>query len=368
MRAATGHFLSAALTLALAGTVRAQEVRVKDMADVQGVSRTPLVGYGLVVGLAGTGDGSGSGVALQSTLNLLRNMGLEVDRSQIRQRNVAAVLVTADLPPFAKPGGRLDVHVSSMGDARSLTGGVLLMAPLKGPDGELYAVAQGPLGTAGGFDRSSSGASLSQGQSATGIIPAGAIVQRENLAVRLDDGPLRFSLRSPDFTVASALAQAIDAEFGAGTAIADDAGSVRFSAKEPPGGRSALIARIENLRVRMDRPARIVINERTGTIVAGSDVRIAEVAVTHGSLTIKVDPNVQVSQPNAFAAGSTRTTTNPSIQADEKQDQLRVLPASTNVGELARALNTLGASPRDLIAILEAIQRSGALQAELVLM
>lgn len=346
----------------------AQNVRVKDMADVQGISRTPVVGYGLVVGLAGTGDGPGSSVTLRSTLNLLRNMGLDIDQGQVRLRNVAAVLVTADLPAFAKPGGKVDVHVSSMGDARSLTGGVLLMSPLKGADGELYALAQGPVGTAGGFDHSLGGASLSQGQSATGIIPAGAIVQRENLAMRLDDGPLRFSLRSPDFTVARSLAEAIDAEFGAGTAVADDAGTVRFATKEPPGGRTVLIARIENLRLNMDRVARIVVNERTGTIVAGSDVRIGEVAVTHGSLTIKVDPNLQTSQPNAFAAGTTTTTANPSIQVDERKDQVRVMPASTNVGELARALNSLGASPRDLIAILEAIQKSGALQAELVLM
>ncbi|MCB9496312.1 MAG: flagellar basal body P-ring protein FlgI [Fibrobacteria bacterium] len=365
MRAAF-HIPFAVLLLTV--SVQSQQVRVKDMADVQGVSRTPLLGYGLVVGLAGTGDGPGSGVTQRSTLNLLRNMGLEVDRNQIRLRNVAAVLVTADLPPFAKPGGRVDVHVSSMGDARSLTGGVLLMAPLKGPDGELYAVAQGPLGTAGGIERGLAGASISQGQSATGVIPAGAIVQRENLAVRLDDGPLRLSLRSPDFTVASALATSIETAFGKGSAIAEDAASVRFTGKEPKEGRASLIAKLENLRVEMDRPARIVVNERTGTIVAGSDVLIDEVAVTHGSLTIKVDPGYQTSQPNAFAAGTTRTTATPSIQTEERQDQVRVLPASTNVGELARALNTLGASPRDLIAILEAIQKSGALQAELVVM
>jgi len=339
------------------------------MADVEGVSRTPLVGYGLVVGLAGTGDGPGSTVTLRSVLNLLRNMGLDVDKSQVRLRNVAAVLVTADLPPFAKPGAHLDVHVSSLGDSRSLTGGVLLMSPLKGPDGELYAIAQGAMATAGGYDHSVAGASLSQGQSATGVIPSGAIVQRENLAIHMDDGPLRFSLRSPDFTVARSLMEAINADFGAGTAIADDAATVRFAAKEPPGGRAALIARIENLRLKMDRPARIVVNERTGTIVSGSDVQIAEVAVTHGSLTVKVDPNWQTSQPNAFTAGaSTQTTANPSIQAEAPKDQVHVLPASTNVGDLARALNSLGATPRDLIAILEAIQKSGALQAELVVM
>lgn len=366
MRAAGGILLS--ITLLAVGVANAQQVRVKDMADVEGVTRTPLVGYGLVVGLAGTGDGSNSGVTIQSTLNLLRSMGLEVDKRQIRLRNVAAVLVTADLPPFAKPGGRIDVHVSSMGDARSLTGGVLLMSPLKGPDGELYALAQGSIGTASGFERSSMGASVSQGQSATGIVPQGGVVQRDNPSVRLDDGPLRFSLRTPDFTVARGLADAIDGALGAGSAIVDDATTVRVKTKDPAQGRASLIAQIENLRVAVDRPARIVINERTGTIVAGSDVQISEVAVTHGSLTIRVDPAWQTSQPNAFAAGTTRTIANPSIQTEERKDQLRVLPASTNVGELARALNSLGASPRDLIAILEAIHRSGALQAELVVM
>lgn len=360
------RILSSLLALALAA--RAQDARVKDVADVEGVSRTPLVGYGLVVGLAGSGDGPSSGVTVQSTLNLLRNMGLEVDKRQIRLRNVAAVLVTADLPPFAKPGARVDVHVSSMGDARSLTGGVLLMSPLKGPDGELYAIAQGPLGTASGFDRAAMGASVTQGQSATGIVPQGAIVQRDNPATRLDDGPLRFSLRTPDFTVAKNLAEAIDRALGAGSAAVDDAATVRVAAKDPPQGRATLIAQIENLRVALDQPARIVINERTGTIVAGSDVRISEVAVTHGSLTIRVDPAWQTSQPNAFSAGTTRTVANPSIQTEERKDQVRVLPATTNVGDLARALNSLGASPRDLIAILEAIHRSGAIQAELVVM
>jgi len=360
--------LSTTIALILSTLAAAQEVRVKDMADVEGISRTPLVGYGLVIGLAGSGDGPGSGVTVQSTLNLLRNMGLEVDKKQIRLRNVAAVLVTADLPAFAKQGGRIDVHVSSMGDARSLTGGVLLMSPLKGPDGELYALAQGPLGTASGFERSFSGASLSQGQSATGIVPQGGVVQKGNPSMRLDDGPLRFSLRSPDFTVAKSLAESIDRALGAGSAIADDAGSVRLTVKDPQQGRASLIAQIENLRVKLDRPARIVINERTGTIVAGADVQIAEVAVTHGSLTIRVDPSWQTSQPNAFAAGSTRTTATPSIQTEERKDQVRVLPASTNIGDLARALNTLGATPRDLIAILEAIHKSGAIQAELVVM
>jgi flagellar P-ring protein precursor FlgI len=359
------RFLSIAALLA--GAANAQ-VRVKDVADVQGVSVQRLAGYGLVVGLAGTGDGPTSAAAVQSTANLLRNMGLEVDPKLLRMRNVAAVAVTADLPPFGKPGQRIDVRASSLGDARSLTGGVLLMAPLKGADGEIYALAQGPVGTGGAISQSFSGASFQQNQGATGILPGGGIVQKENLASRLDDGPLRLTLREPDFTSAQALADAIAKEFGAGAAMAEDAATVKFLGKDPATGRASLVARIENLRFQPARTARVVVNERTGTIVAGSDVRIAEVAVTQGSLTIRVDPNWQVSQPAPLSQGATQTVANPKIQATEPKSQMQVLPANTSVGDLARTLNSLGATPRDLVAILQAIQKSGALQAELVLM
>ena len=342
--------------------------RIKDLADVQGVSATQLVGYGLVVGLMGTGDGAGSAATLQSTVNLLRNMGLEIDAKQLRVRNAAAVIVTAELPAFAKVGQKMDVRASSMGDARSLTGGVLLMAPLKGPDGEIYALAQGPVGTGGAISQSQSGASFQQNNGATAVLPGGALVQRENQAVRLDDGPLRLVLRDPDFSSAQAMVDALNKEFGDKSAIAEDAASVRFLGKDPATGRASLVARIENVRFVPQRSARVVINERTGTIVAGSDVRISEVAVTQGSLTIRVDPNWTTSQPNALSQGTTKTVSNPQIKAEEPKTQMQVLPANTSVGDLARTLNSLGASPRDLVAILQAIQKSGALQAELVLM
>ncbi|MEK7394203.1 MAG: flagellar basal body P-ring protein FlgI [Fibrobacterota bacterium] len=353
--------------LALCAVASAQS-RIKDLADVQGVSATQLVGYGLVVGLMGTGDGAGSAATLQSTINLLRNMGLEIDSKQLRVRNAAAVIVTSELPAFAKPGQKVDVRASSLGDARSLTGGVLLMSPLKAPDGEIYVLAQGPVGTGGAVSQSIAGASLQQNHGATGVLPGGGIVQRENLAVRMDEGPLRLVLREPDFSSAQAMVDALNAEFGDKSAIAEDAASVRFLGKDPATGRASLVAKIENVRFTPQRVARVVVNERTGTIVAGSDVRISEVAVTQGSLTIRVDPNWNTSQPNALSQGVTKSVANPSIKTEEQKSQMQVLPASTNVGDLARTLNSLGASPRDLVAILQAIQKSGALQAELVLM
>jgi flagellar P-ring protein precursor FlgI len=255
-----------------------------------------------------------------------------------------------------------------LGDARSLTGGVLLMSPLKAPDGEIYVLAQGPVGTGGAVSQSMAGASLQQNHGATGVLPGGGIVQRENLAVRMDDGPLRLVLREPDFSSAQAMVDALNAEFGDKSAIAEDAASVRFLGKDPATGRASLVAKIENVRFTPQRVARVVVNERTGTIVAGSDVRISEVAVTQGSLTIRVDPNWNTSQPNALSQGVTKSVANPSIKTEEQKSQMQVLPASTNVGDLARTLNSLGASPRDLVAILQAIQKSGALQAELVLM
>lgn len=355
------------LLLLLTGAAGAQ-VRIKDVAQVQGLSDLQLVGYGLVVGLPGTGDGSSSGMTAQSVRNMLRNLGLEVEQKQLRMKNVAAVMVTARLSPFAKAGTRMDVTVSSLGDAKSLSGGNLLMTPLKGVDEEVYALAQGPVGTGGSFSQDAGGASLRQNPSATGVLPLGGIIQRENPANRLDQGQLRFALTSPDFSTAAALAEAIRKEFGATSAAVEDAATIRFEGAEDKGGRAALIARIENLRLQVSRSARVVVNERTGTIVAGSEVRLQEVAVTHGSLTIRVDPNATVSQPNALTQGATATVQNPRIEAQETKSQMRVIPQNANVGELAQALNAMGVTPRDLIAILQAIQKAGALQAELVVM
>ncbi len=362
------HGILAVAALIIAEGAMAQTVRIKDVAQVQGLADLQLVGYGLVVGLPGTGDGNGSAMMTQSMHNMLRNLGIEIDQKQIRSRNVAAVIVTARLAPFAKTGTKLDVSVSSLGDARSLTGGTLLVTPLKGTDDEIYALAQGAVGTGAGFSAAAGGASLRQNASVSGSIPMGGIIQRENYANRLDQGPLRFVLNSPDFSTCEAMAESIRKEFGASSAVVEDAATVRFEGEEGTAGRAALIARMENLKVAVAKVARVVVNERTGTIVAGSEVRLQEVAVTHGNLTIRVEPNNSVSQPGALSRGTTAVVSNPRIDASEGQAQMRVIPQNANVGELVQALNALGASPRDLIAILEAIQRAGALQAELVVM
>lgn len=357
------------LGLGLLGAAGVQaQVRIKDVAQVQGLSDLQLVGYGLVVGLPGTGDGSSSMMTVQSVRNMLRNLGLEVEQKQVRMKNVAAVMVTAKLSPFGKVGSRMDVMVSSLGDAKSLSGGTLLLTPIKGVDDEVYGLAQGPVATGGGYSAESMGSGVRSNISSTGILPQGAIIQRENPFSRLDQGQLRFALASPDFSTAAALAEAIRKEFGPSSAAVEDAATVRYEGAEDKGGRAALIARIENLRLQVARSAKVVINERTGTIVAGSEVRLQEVAVTHGSLTIKVEANTSVSQPAPLAQGATTTVQNPSVTAEEPKNQMRVIPQNANVGELAQALNALGVAPRDLIAILQAIQKAGALQAELVVM
>jgi flagellar P-ring protein precursor FlgI len=355
------------LGVAILAEVGAAQARIKDVAQVQGLSDLQLVGYGIVVGLPGTGDGS-SQVTTQSVRNMLRNLGLEVDQKQIKMKNVAAVMVTARLAPFSKVGNRMDVLVSSLGDAKSLSGGILLMTPLKGADEEVYALAQGPIGTGGAFSQEGGGASVKQNISSSGVLPMGAIIQRENPANRIDQGQLRFALDNPDFSTAASMANAIRKEFGPNSATVEDAATVRFEGNEDRGGRAALIAHIENLRFDVARSARVVINERTGTIVAGSEVRLQEVAVVHGSLTVKVDPGTTVSQPGSMSLGTTTTVSNPHIDAQEGAGQMQVIPQNANVGELAQALNAMGVTPRDLIAILQAIQKAGALQAELVVM
>jgi flagellar P-ring protein FlgI len=339
-----------------AGSAAGQS-RLKDIAQVQGLSEMQLVGFGVVVGLAGTGDGGNSSISSSAMINVLRNLGLDIDAKEIRSRNVAAVLVTTKLSPFARAGTRVDVSVSSMGDARSIAHGILLMTPLKGADDEIYATAQGPVGTGEG----ASGGVLAgrqQGNACGGNIPMGALVQKENPLSRLEHGPLRLLLDKPDFSTASAVAEVLRKDAPAGNAVVEDAGSIRWDIADPPGGRAALIARIENLMVKVSRAAKVVVNERTGTIVAGSDVHIAEVAVAHGNISVRID--------SSLAAG--KADTGKATAMDDSRVEMghaRVVPRNANVGELVKSMNSLGVSTRDLIAILEAIQRAGALDAEL---
>lgn len=344
----------------------ARAIRIKDIADIQGVRNNQLVGYGLVVGLNGTGDGKKSLFTLQSMASMLEKMGITLDDSQIKVSNVAAVMVTASLPPFAKTGGRIDALVSSIGDAKNLQGGTLLMTPLKAANGGVYAVAQGPVNT-GGFTASGAGGSVQKNFPTVGRVIGGAIVERE---VQLDFNQRRnltLSLHKPDFTTATRMTEAINGLFYGRIAAAEDAATVQVEVPMPYMGNVVqLMSMIEKLEVRPDAIARVIINERTGTVVMGENVRLSTIAIAHGNLSIVIKESPQVSQPAPFAErGDTVVTPRTDISVDEEGKQLILMPEGASIGEVVSALNALGVSPRDLIAIFQAIKAAGALQAEL---
>lgn len=340
------------------------EVRLKDLTDVEGIRRNQLVGMGLVVGLAGTGD-KGT-LVTQMMQNMAQQFGIAADPKSIKSKNAAVVTVTANLPPFVRPGQTVDVDVSTIGDAKSLQGGVLLQTPLKGANGNVYVVAQGPL-LVGGYAAAGQGAQVSKNATTVGRIPGGGIVEREVATEFGSDGILTYVLRNPDFTTAQRLVQALNEKFGA-VATAVDAG--RISVVLPPqfaSNPTAFLAEAEGLRVRPDVAARVVVNERSGTVVMGGDVRISAVAVASGNLTVRVQETPQVSQPNPLGQGETVTTSQTSVTAQEQPKQMVNLPASSSVQDLVDALNAVGATPRDIITILQAIQQAGALHGELVI-
>lgn len=356
--------LIAALALALPAT--AQQVRIKDIADVEGVRDNQLVGYGLVVGLNGTGDRLRSAVfTRQSLVGMLERLGVNTrdNERQLDTRNVAAVMVTANLPPFARPGSRIDISVSALGDATNLTGGTLLVTPLLGADGEVYAVAQGAIAT-GAISARGGGASVTRGVPTAGRIANGAIVEREVPFQLASRDRIRLSLRNPDLTTARRIAAAINGSLRGEVAQASDSRTVTVSL----GGRGPVefLARIEQLRVEPDQVARVVIDEASGTIVMGANVRVSTVAIAQGNLTIRVTETPQVSQPNPLAGGETVVVPRTTIEVDDQANRrLGVLPQSVTLQELVRGLNSLGVGPRDLITILQAIKAAGALQAEL---
>jgi flagellar P-ring protein FlgI len=359
------------LLLALLGWTVLPAARIKDVAKLQGVSDIQLVGYGLVVGLAGTGDSKRTEFTVQSVVNMLKKMGIEVDPKMLRVKNVAAVMVTANLKPFLKPGTRMDVSVSSIGDARSLEGGTLLMTPLQSPFDETYVVAQGALSVGGMQAQGRSGSRISRNHVMVGNIPNGGIVKKAvNTKELLQDGQLTWILESPDFTSAVAMAQAVNAQFP-GVAKAQDAGTVAVTVPEEFNeDLMAFISRTETTNFVVNTAARIVLNEKTGTLVAGNDVQIAQVAVSHGSITIQIESETTTTQPNPFSMGTTGSTIQDQIrmQEPEQTSEVRVIPAVSNAGELAQALNALGVSPQDIIAIFQAIKQAGALHAELIIM
>jgi flagellar P-ring protein FlgI len=346
--------------------------RLKDIAAIEGVRGNQLSGYGLVAGLTGTGDSQQAIFTVQSVLNVLRRRGitLNINPRQLQIKNVAAVNVTATLPPFARQGGRIDVVVSSMGDAKSLQGGTLMQAPLFGPDGQVYAVAQGPVSLGGGFSARAAGASAQSGHPTVGLVPSGALVERE-VPVNLGaGGALIVALHQPDFTTAGRAAAAINVALGRQAARSIDAGTIKVElASESHEEAVAAATLIEGLEVVPDTTARVVLNERTGTVIIGDDVRVLPVAIAHGSLNVTVKTDFGVSQPAPLSQGQTvvvpDTTLN--VQQGAKQNLLLLRPG-VSLGQLVAGLNALGVTPQDLIAILQAVQTAGALQAELELM
>ncbi|HTX53416.1 MAG TPA: flagellar basal body P-ring protein FlgI [Candidatus Baltobacteraceae bacterium] len=354
------------LALLVALPAHGADVRVKDMARIQGVRDNELFGYGLIIGLNGTGDSTQTVFTVQSVVNMLQRLGVNVPRSQITVKNVAAVVVTAKLPPFAKPGTTVDVQVSSMGDATTLQGGVLLMTPLQAADGKVYAVAQGAI-SIGGFVASggAAGNSVTKNHPTAGRVPNGAIIEREVPMAVVENQTLAMSLNNPDFTTAGRLADVVNSAFGEARARAEDAATIRVAVR--PGEELVpLIARLESLRVVVDQVAKVVINERTGTIIMGSDVRLSTVAIAHGNLSVQIKTDYNASQPAPFAnKGRTVVTPQTDVGVKEDRNRLSVIPEGASIGDLVQGLNALGVTSRDLISILQAIKQAGGLQAEL---
>ena len=347
--------------------------RLKDVARVEGFRSNQLTGYGLVVGLNGTGDRQNTEFTVQTVVNLLQEYNIKVSPADVRVKNVAAVMVTAEIPPFVQPGVRLDATVSSMGDATSLSGGVLLLTPLKGPDGKVYAVAQGTVSLGGGYTAIAVGAKVTKNHQTAGTVAGGVLVERTiPTSIVNNEGQVRINLSMPDFTTAKRIAETINGSPLNVMAEAVSPGIVTFAVpdrfKDNP---VVLVAALEGLEFNPDQAARVVVNERTGTVIINKNVRIAPVAVAHAALHITVKTERQVSQPNPFGQGRTVVAPNTQIEVAEPENrQLVELPGGPGVllSEIVAALNSLGVTPRDLIAVFEAMREAGALQAELVVM
>lgn len=352
-----------ALIVLVALPAFAGKARLKELTDVQGFRENALVGYGLVVGLTNTGDTEQVLFTMQSMSGLLGRLGVRIDPRDIRSRNVAAVMVTSKLPTFARTGGTIDVTVSAMGNARSLQGGTLLFTPLSGADGVVYAVAQGPV-QVGGFDMQAAYASVRKNSPSSGTVPGGATIEK-SVIPNLGAGPLTLRLRKPDFTNASRIAAAINTSLGGSGAKALDAAAVEVAV--PAGqGTTELLAQLEALEVDADTRAKVVVSERTGTVVLGETVRLRPAAVAHGGLRVSIQTSFGVSQPGALATnGQTVVAPSQQVDATESQKSAVKVPQASTVDELVTALNAIGAAPRDLIAILQALKAAGALDADI---
>jgi flagellar P-ring protein precursor FlgI len=377
-----------AVVLLIVFSAKASAVRIKDLASIKGIRHNQLIGYGLVVGLNGTGDKVGTTFTVQSLVNMIERMGIHVDENDVTVKNVAAVMVTAKIAPFARIGNKIDVVVSSIGDAKSLQGGTLLLTPLRGVDRKVYGLAQGPISVGGFAAGGAGGGGVSKNHPTVGRISRGATIEREILVSMQDKQELTITLNNPDFTTAIRVCNAINEKLGQVAASTTDSGTLELHI--PEGSRNRIvrmIAAIENLEVTPDTVARVVLNEKTGTVVVGEKVRISTVAVAHGNLSIQIKERAIVSQPLPFApappegttaqqfqledgavvapGGQTVVTPDSDVSAQEEDNRLLLVPSGTTIGELVRALNAIGVTPRDLITIFQSIKAAGALQAEL---
>jgi flagellar P-ring protein FlgI len=355
------------LLLLMLFAMPAHAERVKDIARFAGVRANQLTGYGIVVGLTGTGD-QNLEFTIQSLKSATARLGVLLPPGINPQlRNAAAVMVTAELPAFAKPGQRLDVTVGALGQAKSLRGGTLLLVALQGVDGEIYALAQGSLAVGGFGAEGRDGSRIVVGTPASGRVPAGAIVERAVASPFAAAGPLWLDLNEPDFSAARSVADAINVALGGQAAAAEDGIRIRITAPDDPARRIALAARVEALDVVLAAPpARVIVNARTGTVVISGEVRILAAAVAHGSLTVRVTENQQASQPGPLGRGQTVVTQQSSVEASEAQTRMNLFAPGAKLGDIVDAVNALGAAPGDLVAILEALKAAGALRAELV--
>jgi flagellar P-ring protein precursor FlgI len=359
--------LATSIAIVLAAPVHAE--RIKDIATVAGVRANQLVGYGLIVGLDGTGDQTSQApFTIQSIINMLAKFGVTIPANTNPQlKNVAAVTIHAELPPFTKTGQTIDVTVSSIGNAGSLRGGSLLMTPLRGLDGEVYAFAQGSLVVSGFGVNGKDGSRVSVNVPSSGRIPNGAIVEREVPTSFAGSPFLVLNLNTPDFTTAARLAEGINKMLGGGTAQALDEVSIKVTAPADANQRISYISQIEGIEIEPgEAPARVIVNSRTGTVVISAHVRVMPAAVAHGSLSVTITERQDVSQPNAFSNGETVVTPRSSLDVQQGESRMFVFKAGVNLDEIVRAVNQVGAAPGDLVAILEALKEAGALRAELI--
>lgn len=356
------------ILLAMMPVNMAHAVRIKDIVSLEGARSNQLVGYGLVIGLNGTGDKSGTEFTLQSLVNMLKRMGVNVNKKDVNVKNVAAVVVTAEISPFDKPGSPKDVLVSSIGDAKSLEGGTLLMTPLKGGNDEIYAVAQGVI-SIGGFNVSGGGAGVQKNHPTVGRIPNGAIIEKSIGSNTFDKDYFVLNLKNPDVTTISRIAKAINMKFGMVISKPINMTSVKIDIPEDYKNKKiAMLSLIEEVDVVPDSVARIIMDERTGTVVIGENVRISTVAISHGNLSIEITTKQEVSQPPPFTEGETVVTEERQVVVTEESGKLIAMEEGVTIRDLVRNLNAVGVSPRDMIAVFQAMKAAGAIQAELIIM